>query len=142
MKPSSKISDIEKDHDVDVYPDLEAASFGDCVLTNAGELVRVGYGHLQCGLEMGVGRVYLPMEDFRKLKTLLAPENVGVRPAAKRGRPAVPSNQRASEQIQLRVTAGKKAFYVRAALKKRMKLSAWMFSVCDVASGYNPKTGG
>ena len=56
-----------------------------------------------------------------------------------RGRPPLPDSERADAQIQLRVTRRRKAAYVRAA--KGATLAAWMFRVCDEASGYieNPK---
>ena len=50
------------------------------------------------------------------------------------GRPPLPDAQRAGSEIQLRVTRKRKAAYVRAA--RPGPLAAWMFAVCDAASGF------
>ena len=52
-----------------------------------------------------------------------------------RGRPPLPEERRASSQIQLRVSRHRKAAYVRAS--RPGTLAAWMFRVCDQASGYS-----
>jgi hypothetical protein len=56
-------------------------------------------------------------------------------PEPTRGRPPLPDSERADSQIQLRVTRKRKSAYVRAA--KGETLAAWMFRVCDDASGAN-----
>lgn len=53
-----------------------------------------------------------------------------------RGRPPLPDSERADSQIQLRVTRKRKGAYVRAANKGKQTLAAWMFRVCDAASGH------
>lgn len=53
------------------------------------------------------------------------------------GRPPLPDDERASSQIQLRVTRKRKAAYVRAS--QPGTLADWMFRVCDEASGYRGK---
>jgi hypothetical protein len=57
----------------------------------------------------------------------------------KMGRPKLPDNQRASSQIQLRVTRRRKAAYVSAANPKT--LAAWCFEHLDAASGYQKENG-
>lgn len=56
------------------------------------------------------------------------------------GRPPLDDREKVAEsQIQLRVTRKRKSAYVRAAQKSKLKkktLAAWMFNVCDKASGY------
>ena len=49
------------------------------------------------------------------------------------GRPLADSTP-ASGPIQLRVTMERKNRYVRAARKRKMKLSEWMTDACDTAS--------
>ena len=50
------------------------------------------------------------------------------------GRPLTDSTP-ASGHIHLRVTLERKNRYVRAARKRKMKLSEWMTETCDTASG-------
>ena len=50
------------------------------------------------------------------------------------GRPLTDSTP-ASGHIHLRVTMERKNRYVRAARKRKMKLSEWMTETCDTASG-------
>lgn len=57
-------------------------------------------------------------------------------PTTSRGRPPLPDSERADAQIQLRVNRKRKSAYVRAAKPKT--LAAWMFEICDKASGYEP----
>lgn len=52
----------------------------------------------------------------------------------KRGRPPLPAAQRATSQIQLRVTQRRKAAYFRAA--GGQTLSSWALGLMDRASGY------
>ena len=63
-----------------------------------------------------------------------------------RGRPEMPEEQRASSHIHLRVTASRKAAYVRAANAEGVKttgqpmtLADWAFKHLDLASGHNEK---
>lgn len=47
-----------------------------------------------------------------------------------------PEEQRASSQIQLRVTHSRKAAYVREANRNNTTLAGWMFRVCDREARY------
>ena len=55
-------------------------------------------------------------------------------PDSKPGRPLADETP-ASGHIHLRVTMERKNKYVRAARKRKMKLSEWMTETCDTASG-------
>ena len=52
----------------------------------------------------------------------------------KPGRPLADATA-ASGHIHLRVTMERKNRYVRAARKRKMKMSEWMTETCDTASG-------
>jgi predicted HicB family RNase H-like nuclease len=52
------------------------------------------------------------------------------------GRPPLPENEKASSQMQFRVSQKRKAAYVKAASKKQQTLVAWSFEKLDAASGY------
>lgn len=52
------------------------------------------------------------------------------------GRPSLPENEKASSQMQFRVSQKRKAAYVKAANKKQQTLAAWSFEKLDAAAGY------
>jgi hypothetical protein len=62
-------------------------------------------------------------------------EETMIHGAAKRGRPALPKDQRASEDINLRTTKARKAAYVKAAAGN---LTAWVFKHLDRAAKFKP----
>lgn len=55
----------------------------------------------------------------------------------KPGRPAAKTGSTATAHIHLRISPKRKRAYQKAA--KRESLAKWMFTICDRASGFNPK---
>jgi hypothetical protein len=58
------------------------------------------------------------------------------KPKPRPGRPPLPEDERASSQIQLRVTSKRKTAYVRAAYQKGQTLAAWAFDQMDKGANY------
>lgn len=54
------------------------------------------------------------------------------------GRPTIPEGERATSQLQFRVTRQRKAAYVRAANRKEQTLASWAFAALDQEAGYTP----
>ena len=113
-----------------------------CKETTARKLVAMGLGNLLFEREKNCGEldvtVFAPPEIFSQIMATSRSSCEILLPLeeTKRGRPKLAEVKRASQVIQLRVTAKRKQQYERMARASFMNLSAWMISVCDKASGY------
>ena len=137
-KPAQTVSELRRDEEVTILLDVE-----DSLLlfeTTAGELVDKGFGQLayECeDLEVDVPTVCAKsLKEFDALKAVFGKTSAKREVWKKLGRPVLPEEKRASQQIQLRVTADRKQFYTAIALSNHMNLSEWILWQCDKASGY------
>ena len=138
MKTSPKISELPEGAEVCVLLDVNDSLLN--FETTAGELVAKGFGALEfeCeDLEVDEPTVLAKSrKDFEALKAVFGKTSVKREIWNKLGRPVLPQEKRAAQQIQLRVTAHRKEHYAAEAKANYMNLSEWMISVCDKASGY------
>jgi len=136
MKKDLKISNLPADDSVLVLLDVDDSVL--CFETTAGDLVRTGFGGLDFVLESDEDQptILASREQFEKLKVVFGKTSTKREIWKKLGRRVLPDDKRASQQIPLRVSAARKAHYVEVAKANHMSLSAWMFWVCDKASGY------
>ena len=138
METNRKISELPEDEEVCVLLDVN-----DSLLhfqTTAGDLVAKGFGALEFECEdVDADEPTILVKSLKEFDALRA---VFGKPSAKRlvwqklGRPVLPAEKRASQQIQLRVTASRKEHYAAIAKASGLNLSEWMLWVCDKASGF------
>jgi hypothetical protein len=110
--------------------------------TTARTLVKAGYGGLMFKYHPEADQYSVTVSDtaFDKMEAALCGSKAPHVGKRNRGRPRLPADERASGQIQLRVSAKRKTAYSLMAKNWEMSLSEWMFSVCDKASGFRAKS--